>query len=149
MNHSITYFNHVKLEPGALLGDLDKAEDLRLNFLHSIERVAVGSFAIGSIGIPGLQLAAYIAAKYSMRRMVDASRGTSEEAARLATVHGPAQIPIFSFRTQQIPIGIIRRGVQLPRIWMPSLCGRIYPKSQFGTPHEACARNRRQRHNRP
>jgi alkylation response protein AidB-like acyl-CoA dehydrogenase len=64
--------------------------DLRLAFLNNIQRVAVGTMAIGSLGVPALRVSSYIAACYSMRRTVEDSRGRKH--------------PIMSFRTQKVPI---------------------------------------------
>jgi acyl-CoA oxidase len=74
----------------ALLGSLEKPKDPRTSFLSLISRVAVGTIAIGSLGVPVLQVASYIAARYSHRRMVTDSKGLTK--------------PIMSFRTQNTPI---------------------------------------------
>jgi acyl-CoA oxidase len=82
----------VRLPPTALLGSIKKPADPRAAFFSKIYRVAVGTIALGSIGIPALQVASYVAARYSLRRhVVDATRrGTSK--------------PIISFQTQKQPI---------------------------------------------
>ncbi|KAH9990765.1 acyl-CoA dehydrogenase NM domain-like protein [Russula vinacea] len=92
LNHSLTYFNHVRLPPTALLGSIKKPADPRAAFFSKINRVAVGTIALGSIGIPVLQVACYVASRYSLRRnVVDATRrGISK--------------PIISFQTQKQPI---------------------------------------------
>ncbi|KAG2076276.1 acyl-CoA dehydrogenase NM domain-like protein [Suillus decipiens] len=90
INHALTSFNHVRLPPSALLGDLDKSNRMHRDFMHSIWRVAVGSLALGSIAIPDLQMASYIAARYFQRRHV-------------TDVHGNP-VPIISYRTQQLPL---------------------------------------------
>ncbi|KAL9708582.1 hypothetical protein Ac2012v2_008264 [Leucoagaricus gongylophorus] len=90
VNHSLTYFNNVRLPTSALLGTLAKPKDSRTSFLSLISRVAVGAIAIGSLGVPALQVASYIAAKYSMRRIVTDSTGLIK--------------PIMSFQTQKGPI---------------------------------------------
>ncbi|KAG2062739.1 acyl-CoA dehydrogenase NM domain-like protein, partial [Suillus decipiens] len=90
INHALTSFNHVRLPPSALLGDLDKSNRMHRDFMHSIWRVAVGSLALGSIAIPDLQMASYIAARYFQRRHVTG-------------VHGNP-VPIISYRTQQLPL---------------------------------------------
>lgn len=90
VDHALTYFDHVVLPSTALLGKLDKPKDLRINFLRVIWRVAVGSLALSTISIPALKLGAYVAGKYSLRRMVTGPDGSP--------------MPIISFRTQQLPI---------------------------------------------
>lgn len=90
VNHSLTYFNNVRLPRSSLLGTLDKPKDPHTSFLSVISRVAVGTIAIGSLGLPVLQLAAYIAAKYSLRRTIIDSKGVTK--------------PIISFRTQKAPV---------------------------------------------
>ncbi|KAJ7748814.1 acyl-CoA oxidase [Mycena maculata] len=90
VNHCLTTFHHVTLPSSALLGEIDVSVPPRLHFLLSIWRVAVGTLALSSVAIPGLHLASHIAYRYSIRRVV---RG-----------HDGSSVPIFSFRTQQIPI---------------------------------------------
>lgn len=63
-----------------------------MSFLSLISRVAVGTIAIGSLGVPALQVASHIAAKYSLRRTIIDSQGIVK--------------PIISLRTQQAPIMI-------------------------------------------
>lgn len=73
-----------------MLGSIEKPADPRTAFFRNISRVAVGTIALGSLGIPTLQVAAYIGARYSLRRTVFDNEGK--------------QKPIMSFRTQKIPI---------------------------------------------
>lgn len=87
IDHALTYFNHVSLPSSALLGTLDKPRDIRQNFLSNIWRVSIGSLALSNLTIPAMQLSAYIAGKYSLRRTVGTQDGSRK--------------PIFSFRTQQ------------------------------------------------
>lgn len=90
MNHSITYFHNLRIPFSALLGTDAKPDDLRHAFFQNISRVAVGTIAIGSLGVPALQVASVIAAKYSTRRTVVDAQGQRK--------------PIISFQTQKIPI---------------------------------------------
>jgi acyl-CoA oxidase len=90
VDHAVTSFNHVRLPAEAMLGDLDRPKDLRLNFLAVIWRVAVGSIALITRTAPGLKMSAYIAGKYSLYRMVKGPDGRP--------------MPIMAFRTQQLPI---------------------------------------------
>ncbi|KAF8502765.1 acyl-CoA dehydrogenase NM domain-like protein [Russula emetica] len=90
LNHSLTYFNHVRLSPTALLGSIKKPVDSRGAFFSKIYRVAIGTIALSSLGIPSLQVASYIASRYSQRRYVVDARGISK--------------PIISFQTQKQPI---------------------------------------------
>ncbi|KAI9452338.1 acyl-CoA dehydrogenase NM domain-like protein [Russula earlei] len=90
LNHSLTYFNHVRLPPTALLGNLTKPSDPRASFFSKIYRVAVGTIALSSLGVASLQVASYIAARYSLRRHVLDATGVSK--------------PIISFQTQKQPI---------------------------------------------
>ncbi|KAF8264348.1 acyl-CoA dehydrogenase NM domain-like protein [Lactarius quietus] len=89
INHSLTYFNHVRLPPTALLGSIRRPRDPRASFFGKIYRVAIGTIALSSLGVPSLQVASYIAARYSLRRHVVAN-GVSK--------------PIISFQTQKQPI---------------------------------------------
>ncbi|KAG2049697.1 acyl-CoA dehydrogenase NM domain-like protein [Suillus hirtellus] len=90
VNHALTSFDHVRLPPSALLGNLTKSNTIHRDFMSSIWRVAVGSLALGSIAIPNLQLSSYIAARYFQRRHV-------------TSVYGHPS-PIISYRTQQLPL---------------------------------------------
>ena len=90
VDHALTYFNHVRIPKGALLGKLDKPYDLRMSFFASIWRVSVGTLALSALTVPTVAVSAYIAAKYSLRRHVAGPDGR--------------RIPIWSFRTQQLPI---------------------------------------------
>ncbi|KAE9396385.1 acyl-CoA dehydrogenase NM domain-like protein [Gymnopus androsaceus JB14] len=90
VGHSITSFNHVNLPPTALLGSLRSILPSRVQFLHSIWRLGIGSATISAVTIPALRLYAYIVATYSRRRKVTNTRGET--------------VPIISFRTTQIPI---------------------------------------------
>ena len=90
INHSLTYFSHVRLPPTALLGSLRKPRDPRASFFGKIYRVAIGTIALSSLGVPSLQVASYIAARYSLRRHVVDSNGVPK--------------PIISFQTQKQPI---------------------------------------------
>ncbi|KAF8173015.1 acyl-CoA dehydrogenase/oxidase [Mycena galopus ATCC 62051] len=89
VDHCLTSFHHAILPSSALLGEIQISTPPRLHFLGAIWRVAVGTLALTSITIPGLAIASHIALRYSMRRVVH-SNGEL--------------VPIFSFRTQQIPI---------------------------------------------
>ncbi|KAJ7352300.1 acyl-CoA dehydrogenase NM domain-like protein [Mycena albidolilacea] len=90
VNHSLTYFHNVQVPFSALLGTDAKADDPRTAFFTNISRVAVGTIAIGSLGIPALQVASVIASKYSNRRTVVDAQGVRKS--------------IMSFQTQKIPI---------------------------------------------
>jgi acyl-CoA oxidase len=90
IDHALTYFDHVSLPSTALLGSLERPRDIRQNFLRTIWRVGVGSLALSLLSVPVLKISTYIAAKYSLRRMV--------------TGHDGKPTPIISFRTQQLPI---------------------------------------------
>ena len=63
---------------------------MRANLSQTIRRITTGTLAMSLIIIPALQRATYIVGKYSLRRTVGGQNKT--------------QIPIISFRTQQLPI---------------------------------------------
>ncbi|VDB88524.1 unnamed protein product [Peniophora sp. CBMAI 1063] len=92
LNHSLTYFHHVRLPAHALLGPIDMPDDARMAFFFNIFRVAVGTIAVSSVAVPSLQISSYLAARYSQRRKVfdHAAPGN--------------QLPIIEFRTQKTPI---------------------------------------------
>jgi hypothetical protein len=80
----------VRILPTALLGSIKKPRDPRASFFNNIYRVAVGTIALSSLGVPSLQIASYIATRYSQRRHVIDASGISK--------------PIISFQTQKQPI---------------------------------------------
>lgn len=86
----MTSFDHVRLPSTALLGSLAKPSDMRANFMACIWRVSVGSLALATMAVPVLSVNTYLAARYSLRRLVTGSDGAS--------------VPIMSFRTQHGPI---------------------------------------------
>ncbi|KAF7336121.1 Acyl-CoA dehydrogenase NM domain-like protein [Mycena venus] len=107
VNHSLTYFNHVFLEESTLLGQKGPlsggADVYRLNFLHVIWRAATGALALGSMGIPALKRAAYIAGRYSQHRKVGPRDGATS---------------IISFRTQYTPILVaLAQAAVLTEFW--------------------------------
>ncbi|KAF7308141.1 hypothetical protein HMN09_00661700 [Mycena chlorophos] len=91
LKHCLTSFEHLRVPASALLGPVDKPADPRIAFFLNIQRVAIGTLAIGSLGYPSLQIAATIAALYSRRRTV------------LDTFTQQPKT-IFEFQTQKIPI---------------------------------------------
>jgi acyl-CoA oxidase len=91
INHSLTYFNHVRLPPAALLTTSERAESPRAEFFHNISRVVVGTLSMAAVSLPGLRAVSYIAGKYALRRKV------TDTSTRLSR-------PIISFSTQYIPV---------------------------------------------
>ena len=63
---------------------------MRAQFFNTISRITTGTLAMSLSMIPALKCVTYIAGKYSLRRTVG--------------VQDKMQIPIISFRTQQLPI---------------------------------------------
>lgn len=93
VNHSITYFDHVKLPQKALLGSMaplpSSPDAARANFLAVIWRAATGALALGSMGVSALQRAAYIVGRYSQQRKIGPA---------------PSSNSIIHFRTQHTPV---------------------------------------------
>ena len=79
-------FTHVRLPRSALLGALARPADARANLADIIQRVSVGTLALGAPALPVLQCCATLGALYGLRRRV---RG---------------DVPILAFPTQQAPI---------------------------------------------
>ena len=92
LDHAITSFNQVRLEPHALLGTLAKPKDTRADFLRQIGRVSVGTLVISMGSIPILNNAAYVVWHYSNRRCVSDNGSAGRK------------VPILSFSTQYRPI---------------------------------------------
>ncbi|KAK2051143.1 putative acyl-CoA oxidase [Colletotrichum caudatum] len=88
LDHSITTFRNVRLQPAALLGSTSRADNERDAFLAQIWRVSVGTLSLSIMGVSAIRVAGCIAAAYSRRRLVgDVKR-----------------LPIMQFSTQQRPI---------------------------------------------
>ncbi|KFY67368.1 hypothetical protein V496_01638 [Pseudogymnoascus sp. VKM F-4515 (FW-2607)] len=92
LDHAITSFNQVRLEPYALLGTLAKPKDARADFLLQTGRVNVGTLVISMGNIPVLIDAAYVMWRYSNRRCVSDNGSAG------------IKVPILSFSTQYRPI---------------------------------------------
>ncbi|KZP05915.1 acyl-CoA dehydrogenase NM domain-like protein [Athelia psychrophila] len=90
INHSLTYFDRVRLPKTALLGTPERALDEHAEFFKSIQRVIVGGLTMAAVTLPALRTSSYIAARYSLRRK------TIDPSGR--------EIPIITFQTQKIPI---------------------------------------------
>ena len=86
VDHSLTYFSHVRLPRAALLGEINEP----VEFLSLIHRVSVGTLFISAIVVPALRIAAFNAASFSQNRLVGSNNG--------------AQVPVMKFRTQHLPI---------------------------------------------
>ncbi|KAL1945615.1 hypothetical protein VTO73DRAFT_1617 [Trametes versicolor] len=87
--HSLTRFRNVRLPRSALLGSLEKPSNDHANLMDVIQRVAIGTIAIGCLTLPAMQCTATIGGLYSLRRQVGS---------------GAKRMPILAFRTQHAPI---------------------------------------------
>ncbi|KAL4860475.1 hypothetical protein BDV12DRAFT_181536 [Aspergillus spectabilis] len=90
IDHALTYFNHVKLPPSALLGSLEKPRNERDNFLGTIHRMGAGTLFLAGACIPLIKMAVYNASKFSFRRYILGPNGQP--------------MPVINFRTQHLPI---------------------------------------------
>ncbi|KAF9057220.1 acyl-CoA dehydrogenase/oxidase [Panaeolus papilionaceus] len=96
VKHCLTSFNHLHLPASSLLGSLSKPTDLRIAFFDSISRVISGTISMGVFAVSAIRIAAYIAAKYSLRRhVIDASSSNTLK---------PRSKPIMSYSTQYTPV---------------------------------------------
>ncbi|KAF5345829.1 hypothetical protein D9756_010898 [Leucocoprinus leucothites] len=87
VKHCLTHFNHVHLPASALLSHPEKPKVPREAFFDNISRVITGTISMGALGISGMRIASFVAAKYSLRRhVIDVSTKVSR--------------PIISFSTQ-------------------------------------------------
>lgn len=91
LNHCLTFFNHVRLPPTALIADSEKGDDIRSDFFDHIWRIIVGSMSIAGMALCSMKMGLYVAGRYSQRRTVTN-----------ALTGKPT--PILSFPTQQYPI---------------------------------------------
>ncbi|KAI9041911.1 acyl-CoA oxidase [Aspergillus affinis] len=91
LDYSITSFNHVRLPDSAMLGDFAKPDNMRTNFLSTIQRIGTGTLALSIWVSTFLKGAVYIAGKFSLYRTVQQG------------LHGE-RTAIINFRTQHRPI---------------------------------------------
>ena len=100
--HALTYFNHVRLAPTALLGDQLRAKDPRAAFFFNISRVIVGSLSMGALAIPCMRISAYAAGRYSLRRTVtDPLMGKPRQIATFSSQYLPLMTAISQFFVSQ------------------------------------------------
>lgn len=126
VNHALTVFDHLVLPSTALLGTVEKDTHPHHAFKTSIWRVAVGSLALGSIAIPALEISTSIASRYSIRRHVTGPNGS--------------EIPIFTFRTQQMPILIaIADAFVLRALWKNAIKWFVDDRLDFRARHGIAA----------
>ncbi|PYH79560.1 acyl-CoA dehydrogenase NM domain-like protein [Aspergillus uvarum CBS 121591] len=90
IDHALTYFDRVQLPSSALLGNIEKSQSERDDFLATIHRVSVGTLFLSSGCIPLLKIALYNASKFSFRRKI--------------LGHDGQPMPVIDFRTQHLPI---------------------------------------------
>ncbi|KAJ4249145.1 hypothetical protein NW762_012480 [Fusarium torreyae] len=91
VDHAVTTFHHVYLEPWALLGGISGSKNPRKDFSRHIQRVTIGTLSLSMANIPVLRLVAFIAGRYSQRRTV-AGMSTTQ------------RVPIITFSTQHTPV---------------------------------------------
>ncbi|KAH0601463.1 hypothetical protein MHUMG1_00339 [Metarhizium humberi] len=95
VDHCITMFNHVRLEPAALLGTLNAAKDLRGEVSRQVHRLTVGALCLAMGSIPILRLTAFVLGRYSQRQHVAGPRlGEKVPKAYFASQHGPALVAL-------------------------------------------------------
>ncbi|KAJ3568328.1 hypothetical protein NP233_g5786 [Leucocoprinus birnbaumii] len=87
VKHCLTYFDHVHLPASALLSSAEKPKSVREAFFDNISRVVSGTISMGGLGVAGMRIASFVAAKYSLRRHV-------------TDVSSKVPRPIISFSTQ-------------------------------------------------
>ncbi|KXH46314.1 hypothetical protein CSAL01_09017 [Colletotrichum salicis] len=88
LDHSITTFYNVRLQPETLLGSASRGDNEREEFLTHIWRVSVGTLSLSIMGVSAIRAAGCIAALNSRRRLVGDRN----------------KLPIMQFSTQQRPI---------------------------------------------
>ncbi|KAF4589851.1 Acyl-CoA dehydrogenase/oxidase [Ophiocordyceps camponoti-floridani] len=91
LDHAMTTFHHVRLEPSSLLGNLDESEGGHQDFLRHIQRVTVGTLSLSMIWVPVLRLSGYLLGRYSQRRLIGQETGEGS-------------MSIVAFSTQHTPI---------------------------------------------
>ena len=90
IKHALTYFNHVRLAPTALLGDQRRAKDPRSAFFFNISRVIVGSLSMGAFATSAMRIATCVAGRYSLRRtVIDAPTGKPRQIATFSSQYLP------------------------------------------------------------
>ncbi|TCD61292.1 hypothetical protein EIP91_008660, partial [Steccherinum ochraceum] len=117
LDFAITTFNQVYLPSVAFLGvSFDKPHDLRLLLHQYLWRIGLGTALIAFPAVNALGLVATIGGDYSCRRHVQGK--------------GREEIPIISFRTQQLPILQAVAAAHILRAWQPAIIEVIMDRNQ-------------------
>lgn len=115
LDFAITTFNHVRLPSTAFLGtSLDKPDNVQLLLHQYLWRIGLGTSILPLLSVNALGIVATIGADYSFRRHVQGK--------------GTEHVPIFSFRTQQLPVLHAIAAAHVCRAWQP-----VYLKSLTDT----------------
>lgn len=95
VDHCITMFNHVRLEPSAFLGTLNAAKDLRGEPSRQVHRLTVGALCLAMSSIPILRVTAFVLGRYGQRQHVAGPKlGEKVPKAYFASQHGPALVAL-------------------------------------------------------
>ncbi|KID78187.1 Acyl-coenzyme A oxidase 1 [Metarhizium brunneum] len=95
VDHCITMFNHVRLEPAALLGTLNAATDLRGEVSRQVHRLTVGALCLAMGSIPILRVTAFVLGRYGQRQHAAGPKlGEKVPKACFASQHGPALVAL-------------------------------------------------------
>ncbi|KIE01756.1 acyl-CoA oxidase, partial [Metarhizium majus ARSEF 297] len=95
VDHCITMFNHVRLEPSAFLGTLNAAKDLREELSRQVHRLTVGALCLAMSSIPILRVTAFVLGRYGQRQHVAGPKlGEKVPKAYFASQHGPALVAL-------------------------------------------------------
>ncbi|TFY67211.1 hypothetical protein EVJ58_g1760 [Rhodofomes roseus] len=120
LDYAITSFHHVHLPPSAFLGaSLDVPRDHHSLLQGYIWRTIVGQVSMSLVALTGMKMTAYLGVLYSLRRCV---RGT-----------GPSDVPIMSFRTQQLPLLYTTAIAHVLDAWTPAVLQQ-FTSADLATP---------------
>ncbi|KHO01645.1 Acyl-CoA dehydrogenase/oxidase [Metarhizium album ARSEF 1941] len=93
VQHRVTMFNHVRLEPAALLGTLEAAKDLQGELSLQVHRQTVATLCLSMRLIPVLRVAAFMLGRCGERRQPAGPELTEKiPATSLTTRHGPVLV---------------------------------------------------------
>lgn len=130
LDHTVTTFDHVRLPPSALLGSHDQVAARRTDFLRQIWRLAVGSLALSiASSVPLLRASAFVAAKYSQRRVVGGKdmSGDGRAVITYATSYRPVlnALVLAQVFDQYVLFHILRYICLIPGKWFPGFSSLV------------------------
>jgi len=139
LDHSITSFDNVWLPLNSLVCDtMDILDEINQPLTQSIARIFTdlnyrvepGKISITAIVLSSLKIATYINGKYSLWRTV----GSVLKADGTLTDKSTNSVPIFTFRTQQIPLCYALAQSFVYSVWLDKVIEQFKDEQSYELP---------------